>query len=180
MSVRAPNEESSSEALGAAGGGAWVAKTRWNGWLRRRLARAPEAAAGILWGAELYMTARRARRRHGIRARALPRGYFDHAAERMAAREAVAVGSESLVAAGAAAAAMGWVGAMGVGAMAAAVLGAAEMGEGMMGVEETVEVEMEAAATAAGATAARAAATGAASEGRWASAPPRSERSRRG
>ena len=61
----------------------------------------------ILGGAELYMTARRARRRHGNRAGALPRGYFDHTAERMAAREALAVGSESLAAAGAAAAAMG-------------------------------------------------------------------------
>ena len=105
---------------------------------------------------------------------ALPRGYFDHAAVRMAAQEAVAVGSESLVAAGAAMATTGLGGAMGVGAMAAAALGA---------------VEMEAAATAAGATAAavlaavravRAAAKVVASEGRWASALPRTGRSRRG
>ena len=120
---------------------------------------------------------------------ALPRGYFDHAAVRMAAQEAVAVGSESLVAAGAAMATTGLGGAMGVGAMVAAVLGAAEMGKGAMGAEETVEAEMEAAATAAAATAAvmlaavravRAAAKVVASEGRWASALPRTGRSRRG
>ena len=68
--------------------------------------RLPEAAAGIL-GAEPNMIARRARRRRGVRAGALPRGDLDHAAVRVAALEAVAVGSESLVAAGAAAAAMG-------------------------------------------------------------------------
>ena len=78
----------------------WVA-------LEAARSRLPEAAAGILGGAGLYMTASRARRRHGNRAGALPRGYFDHTAERMAAREALAVGSESLEAAGAAAAAMG-------------------------------------------------------------------------
>ena len=107
----------------------------------------------------------------------------------MAAQEAVAVGSESLVAAGAAMATTGLGGAMGVGAMAAAALGAAEMGEGAMGGGETVAVEMEAAATAAGAMAAavlaavravRAAAKVVASEGRWASALPRTGRSRRG
>ena len=106
----------------------------------------------------------------------------------MAAPEAGAVGSESRVAAGAATATKGLGGAMGVGAMAAAVLGAAELGEGSMGVEETVEVERAAAATAAGATAAavlaamravRAAAKVVASEGRWASALPRTECSRR-
>ena len=107
----------------------------------------------------------------------------------MAAQEAVAVGSESLVAAGAAMATTGLGGAMGVGAMAAAVLGAAELGEGSMGVEETVEVERAAAATAAGATvvavlaavrAVRAAVKVAASEGRWAFALRQTGRPRRG
>ena len=107
----------------------------------------------------------------------------------MAVPEAVVVGSESRVAAGAATATKGLGGAMGVGAMAAAVLGAAELGEGSMGVEETVEVERAAAATAAGATAAavlaavraaRAAVKVAASEGRWAFALRQTARPHRG
>ena len=78
---------------------------------------------------------------------------------------------------------------MGAGAVAAAVLAAAELEEGSMGVEETVEVEREAAATAAGATAAavlaavraaRAAERVAASEGRWAFALRQTGRHRRG
>ena len=78
---------------------------------------------------------------------------------------------------------------MGAGAVAAAVLAVAEWGEGPMGVEETAEVEREAAATAAGATAAavlaavraaRAAERVAASEGRSASAPPQKGQPRRG
>ena len=135
--------------------------------------------------AELPITARCALGRHRSRAGALPRGYFDHAAVRMAAPEVGAVGSESRVAAGAAPAAKGLGGAWGGGAVAAAVLAAAELEEGPMGVVGA----REAAATAAAATAAvvlaavraaRAAEMVAALEGRLASALRQTGRPRRG
>eukprot|EP00964_Phaeocystis_antarctica_P059376 scaffold35239_cov43-Phaeocystis_antarctica.AAC.4 len=86
MSVRAAMEDSSSEALGAAGGGAWMVKL---------------TGIGGSGGGSLEQPRLRALGRQRSRAGVLPRDHFDHAAVRMAAPEAVVEGSESRVVAGA-------------------------------------------------------------------------------